>query len=272
MGPVTHHRSTGELSATYLFALALLIVVIVFASLASAGPSTVPTTKPVGIATPQAATSPSSAIEREPIRKNVEKESKTAPTTAQSGAMNSRAALPRVPAASFDARRVGLSLAVVIGLIFLARFAMKRLFPAASVGRSTQVIKVLSRSVIAPKQQFLLLQVGKRLIVVGDSGASMNALSEITDAQEVASIIGQLSSESSISSSAAFGALFRKQRSDFEREPDEPTSSLPPPELADVPPPNFEADEDDPKLSTASSEISGLLERVKLVSQRLQRP
>jgi flagellar biogenesis protein FliO len=251
-----HHRSTGELSATYLFALVLLIVVIVFATLASGAPATTsPATRPT--------TSSVSAIEREPVRKNIPSEQRAAPTTSTSGVVARGAGAPP----SFDARRVGLSLAIVIGLIFLARFTIKRLFPAASVGRSTQVIKVLSRSVIAPKQQFLLLQVGKRLIVVGDSGSNMSALAEIADAQEVASIIGQLSSETSSSSTAAFGAMFRKQRSAFEQDQKD---APPPPELADVPPPA--GSDDDEKLVAASSEISGLLERVKLVSRRLQRP
>lgn len=261
------HRSSsgsGGLSATYVFALVLLIIVIVFATVASAAPTTSPSTKP---AKPQATTTAVSAIEYEPIRKNLSQQQRAGPATTQSSTSSLANRLPAPP--SFDVRRVGLSLAIVIGLILLARFAMKRLFPAASVGRSSQVIKVLSRSVIAPKQQFLLLQVGKRLIIVGDSGTSMNALAQIDDAQEVASIIGQLSSESSSSSVAAFGAMFRKQRIAFERE-EERKGTPPPPELADVPPPTSE--EEDEKLTSASSEITGLLERVKLVTQRLQRP
>jgi flagellar biogenesis protein FliO len=263
------HRSSSAsgLSATYVFALVLLIVVIVFASVASAGPATAPTTRPNAPAKPQATTNALSAIEHEPIRKNLSQEQRAAPATTQSSTSSIANRLPAAP--SFDARRVGLSLGIVIGLILLARFAMKRLFPAASVGRSSQVIKVLSRSVIAPKQQFLLLQVGKRLIVVGDSGSSMNALAQIDDAQEVASIIGQLTSESSNSSATAFGALFRKQRSAFdERERERLPPPPPPPELADVPPPGDEEE----KVASASNEITGLIERVKLVTQRLQRP
>jgi len=265
-----YHRSSGELSATYLFAMVLLIVVIIFATWSSAAPPSAPPTTRQALPTtnqtanPTATTNPASAIEREPIRKIKPQEQRTSPATLPTSAAIARNVSPP----SFDTRRVGLSLAIVIGLIFLARVAMKRLFPAASVGRSSQVIKVLSRSVIAPKQQFLLLQVGKRLIVVGDSGANMSALAEISDAQEVASIIGQLSSESSSSASATFGALFRKQRVEFDRDEEEPQPVSPAPELADVPPPQAD---DDAKLADASSEIHGLMERVKLVSQRLQR-
>ncbi len=172
-----------------------------------------------------------------------------------------------------------MSLAIVGLLVVVVRVSMRKLFPAAMVGRSSQAIKVISRSVLAPKQQFLLLHVGKRLIVVGDTGTSMNALAEITDPIEVAELIGTLSSESSTSSvatsAAAFGALFRKSANRSEKESDErmlseervhEDYSLEKAEPAESP--SIEAEVE---LEHASGEIKGLMERVRMLSAEVRR-
>ena len=216
---------------------------------------------------------PPSTVEHEKLRRGsrVAAGSTTAPVTNGSGA----APPTRSPTSSLDLKRLGLSLGLVLGLIVVARFAMRRLFPAATVGRSSQVIKVLSRSVLAPKQQFLLLQVGRRLIVVGDSGASMNALAEISDPDEVAALVGQLSSEQSAASSVAtFGALFRKSASEFEKASDGAAAGGSP--LSATLDAARDASEQtapagDPHLERASGELSGLMERVKLLSSQLRR-
>ena len=46
----------------------------------------------------------------------------------------------------------------------------------------------------------------------------MSALAQIEDPDEVASLVGQLQSESSTSSMSAFSSLFRKAGSEFERD------------------------------------------------------
>ncbi len=56
-------------------------------------------------------------------------------------------------------------------------------------------MRLLSRTVLSPKQQVLLLQVGRRVIVVGDGGAAgMRPLCEITDPDEVAALVGDAKS------------------------------------------------------------------------------
>src|SRR5262249_12660030 len=130
---------------------------------------------------------PVSAIEYESIRRS---------DAGHKPASTQAASVQNFSGSGLDLQRVALSLLLVIGVIIAARLAMKKLFPAVAVGRNSQVIRVLSRSVVGPKQQFLLVQIGKRLVLVGDSGASMNALSQIDDPEEVAALIGKLHSES----------------------------------------------------------------------------
>jgi flagellar biogenesis protein FliO len=115
----------------------------------------------------------------------------------------SRPATPNQYSSPLDFRRVAIALGIVLGLVFVCRWAARWMFPSAAVGRSSQVMKVLSRSVIAPKQQLLLIQVGRRLVLVGDCGQQMNALAEISDPDEVAGLLGQLRAGAAVRSNRA---------------------------------------------------------------------
>src|SRR5262245_21921183 len=119
----------------------------------------------------------------------------------------------------FDTRRVALSLAAVISLILLLRFAIRKFLPQAGRGISSGATRVLSRTMIAPKQQVILLQVGRRVVVVGDCGTQMSALAEITDPDEIASLVGQIKQDkSSTAVSRAFGGMFKRARKPFDDE------------------------------------------------------
>src|SRR5687767_12035066 len=172
---------------------------------------------------------------------------------------------------SFELRRVALSLGAVVGLIFLLYWLAKRLFPTVAAARSSQAVRVLSRSVLSPKQQVLLLQVGRRVIVVGDTGAQMNPLAEITDPDEVASLVGQVEAEKRPSVTAAFGGLFGRARDSFDADP-EPSPQLPATDVSD----EGEAEgiverraaqDDQPPvqlgLDEARGELRGLMDKVK---------
>jgi len=64
-----------------------------------------------------------------------------------------------------------------------------------------RAMKILSRLVISPKQQLLMIQIGRRIVVVGDAGGQMSPLSEITDSDEAAALVAQLADEKSHQSS-----------------------------------------------------------------------
>ncbi len=99
------------------------------------------------------------------------------------------------------------ALAIVIGLILLLRWGGRKVLPGTGGGG---VIKVISRTTIAPRQQLLLLQVGQRLVLAGQCGGQMSRLCEITDPQEVAQLLGQAQSEKSGSLSSAFSSFFSR--------------------------------------------------------------
>lgn len=114
-----------------------------------------------------------------------------------------------------DAGRVVAALAAVLGLIFFLKWGSRKLFALPAAGRSTGTVRVLTRSVLAPRQQVMLLQVGRRVLVVADSGSQMTNLCAITDPDEVAALLGQIRSEKEAASANAFGGLLGRVRKGF---------------------------------------------------------
>jgi flagellar biogenesis protein FliO len=164
-----------------------------------------------------------------------------------------------------DWPRVAAALAAVIGLILLLRWGGQRLFNTPLAQGSTRAVQVLSRSVLAPRQHILLVQVGKRVLVVGDCGTQMSPLCEISDADEVASLIGQIRSEKTVAAVRPFGSLFGRAREQIVTDEDtELTADGVDAELPDGP------QDEEAALATTRNELSGLAEKIRLVSRQLK--
>jgi flagellar protein FliO/FliZ len=118
-----------------------------------------------------------------------------------------------------DMVRVLVALGAVIALIFLLKKVATRsgwFAPAVKQGKS---IRVISRSSLAPRQQVLLIQVGKRVIVVGDSGGSLTSLAQITEPDEVAALVGEAASNASAANKQlGFAGMFRKANRPFDAD------------------------------------------------------
>ncbi|HEY8667575.1 MAG TPA: flagellar biosynthetic protein FliO [Tepidisphaeraceae bacterium] len=164
------------------------------------------------------------------------------------------------PTDAFSLRRLGVSLAIVIGLILALRYASKWFFTAPNAARSSRAIQVLSRSIIAPKQQLMLVQVGRRLLVVANSGAQINPLCEITDPEEVAQLIGQVRQEKSDSISKTFSALFGRAEQKFDET--EKTAAAEMDAGDDAP------EQTDPEVAATRQELSGLMTKVRGLAQQ----
>jgi len=80
--------------------------------------------------------------------------------------------------------QTALALLLVVGLIFLARYLLRRLGGRA-VKTGGGAVDVLARTSVSPRQQLLLVRLGQRLLLVGSGPEGMTPLSEITDPQEV---------------------------------------------------------------------------------------
>ena len=172
--------------------------------------------------------------------------------------------------------RVSVALGIVLLLIFGLRWAARGMFPGAGIARSNRAVQVLSRTVISPKQQLLLVQVGRRVIVVADSGTQMNPLCEITDADEIASLLGQVhAAEKSEPISRSFRSLFHRAEQTFgpgadgssDREMENSVATR----RGDVHDGALEGNGSAAALGTTQEELSGLMEKVRLLSKQFRR-
>jgi flagellar biogenesis protein FliO len=160
---------------------------------------------------------------------------------------------------SMDFARVGGALVAVVVLIFILRGLGRLFFPAATGRGQSRVVEVLSRSPLAPKQQVMLLRVGRRLIVVGDSGSQMNTLCEISDPDEVAGLVGQLREEKTMAA-AAFGSLFGRFNRRYEAPAEDREAGGAVSELRDEP--------REVEVASAQGELDGLRDRVRLLAEQ----
>jgi flagellar biogenesis protein FliO len=209
---------------------------------------------------------PKSALEQGAIRRPPDAASAGNRATTQKTGL--KPGTSTTTSSGFGAGRVMTALAVVVILILLLRWAAKRFFGVSGAGRSTRAVQVLSRSPISPRQQLVLLRVGRRLLVVADGGGQMNTLSEITDPDEVAALIGQLQDDHGERATKTFGSLFGKMRGTYEAEADsadaEPASPAPG-RMAE-----HDEGENDPAVVSTRHELSGLMDKVRMLSRQFK--
>jgi flagellar biogenesis protein FliO len=151
--------------------------------------------------------------------------------------------------------KIILAMGLVVGLILLLKWGTTKVAPGISA-KSGKAMSVLSRLPIGPKQQLILIKVGRRAVLVGHAGAQMNPLCEITDADELAHLVGQSETEKSNPALGGFASLFKRREREFE-----PT----PREIAQV----SEPEEDEQLAQLARSELLGLSERVRGLSKEM---
>lgn len=216
-----HHRRIGGLKPTLLV---LFVLVLTFATHAQT-------------------TQPSSVYDGQPIKRK-------APATDTPKAEQKP---------GFDWQRLAMALAIVMGLIFGLKYIVGRLYPSVSANKGGKAVRVLARSPIAPKQQVLLLQVGKRVIVVADSAGQLSTLSQIDDADEIASLVGQIDNIDVPAPRTRFGNMFRRAQEEYVE---------PVPDLASEPVEQAEPSQD---IAEAQSEISGLIERMRTLTKTVRR-
>lgn len=152
--------------------------------------------------------------------------------------------------------KIILGMGVVIGLIFVLKWGAGKVAPGMNP-KSGKSISILSRLPMGPKQQLMLIKVGRRVILVGNSGGQMNSLCQITDPDELAQLIGQVEGEKTpVPISGPFASLFKKREKEFEPSREEIERAEP-------------TEEDDQIAQLARRELLGLTERVRGLSKEM---
>ena len=144
------------------------------------------------------------------------------------------------------------ALGIVITLILGGRWAYVR-FGGRVVTRSSPAVEVLSRTSVAPKNQVLLLRVGQRVLVVGDSSSGLRTLANLDDPEEVASLLQTVTSEQQTSVSRSFGSLMSRFNTDY----DEKRQTL-----------DEGGDAGEYRLDAARESLSGLSARLRTLSEK----
>jgi flagellar biogenesis protein FliO len=91
-----------------------------------------------------------------------------------------------------DLPRICYSLALVLGLVVLLRWGARWVFPSTMMARRSGAIRLLARTPLGPKQQVMLIAVGRRVLVVADNGQQMTRLTEITESEEISGLTADL--------------------------------------------------------------------------------
>ena len=169
----------------------------------------------------------------------------------------------------FEFRRVTLALGSVIALIFGLRWVARRVFVMPGSAKASRAVQVLTRTPMAPRQQVLLLQVGRRVVVVADSGGNMSTLCEIDDPDEVTSLLAQIMAERGMASPKAFGSVFGRTRNRFDEQMDEGEEISDALDRATGAEADVAPNEDLP-VDETRSEIRGLMDKVRQMSSQFR--
>lgn len=161
-------------------------------------------------------------------------------------------------------QRLVTATVVVLILIVLLRYAAGWLLPGVGRGGNSRGVRVLGRTPIAPRQQVILLHVGRRVLVVGDSGGRLANLGTIDDAEEIAELLGQTSSTPPATATGRFKAMFGRATDNFDPPERVEAESLTADDDVDAAPP-------DPNVEAAREEITGLLDRMRSLSKSVKR-
>jgi flagellar biogenesis protein FliO len=181
------------------------------------------------------------------------------PITPDSSSAAFKPSVSSAATSTFDATRVLLALIAVVALILVLMAAAKRIFPGAAPIRANAAVKILARCPVSPKQHLLVIQFGKRLVLVGDTGSNLNPLCEISDPDEAAGILAQARDES-MTAAKRFDSFFGLARKSFTDTPAQPEEQFDD---------SHELPTEDPSLEATRKELAGLSDKVRDVARQL---
>jgi len=185
--PTAPHRSaTG-----WWLALVLMLLALALAALPARAATAAPATAASGTSTTASAT-PAKAgdPESQPIP-----EGSSGPATISGGA-------------SGTLLRLGLGLAVVVGLIALIWYVLKRVqrsrYPALDDRSPTGLIDVLATTALGPSRSLHLVRVGEEIVLIGSTDHSVAPIARI-GAEDAVSLVGAMPPGAAARAGAATG-------------------------------------------------------------------
>ena len=183
----------------------------------------------------------------------------------------------------WDFSKAVLSLICVIAVVLGMAWLWKMFLNGTRGQKSPGAIQVLSKTNISPRQSVMLMQVGRRLLVVGTGGTDMNTLCQIENPDEVSEMLAKVRLEKS-AGNIGFRRLFTKAESQFKNDQTSDTGVSNPVDMSmneDRPAqrrPVFkigragESDAFDSIGRDDNNDIESLTERVRKMAEKFQKP
>jgi flagellar biogenesis protein FliO len=166
--------------------------------------------------------------------------------------------------------QVGGALAVVIGLIYIGRALVRKFVPGAAAGHGEGVIEILARHPLAKGQALVLVRIGSQIVVLNQGRETSQSVLVVSDAEEVANILGQLQGAKPTSSQAGFNRLLANARMDLEQGEDAEEGEDRPVAVANKPVEAASMEEELEEMAAARRQLMDLREQVRAVGQRIR--
>lgn len=103
-------------------------------------------------------------------------------------------------------------LLTVLLLIGGMAMVLRRYMPARRLLGGSDVLKIVARTHVSPKQQLVLVKLGRRLVLLGVSPERISSLSTVEDSDQVAMLLGEIASGQPGSISSAFASSVEDER------------------------------------------------------------
>ncbi len=107
-----------------------------------------------------------------------------------------------------DFLRIIVAMVVVISLLVLLRLILQKTASGlGGAGRPSGVLEILARYPVARGQQLILLKLGRRIILTHQTSTGMATISEVSDSDEVASLLTRIETGTREKTGSKFSSL-----------------------------------------------------------------
>lgn len=110
------------------------------------------------------------------------------------------------------------ALVVVVVAIVALRGLLRRLGRSPGGAGRGAVLEVVGRISTGPRSSVLAVRVGHRIVIVGQTATGLSMLADLSDPNEVASVLATVSAERSGSMSRGFASIFNHASRDYDED------------------------------------------------------
>jgi flagellar biogenesis protein FliO len=111
-------------------------------------------------------------------------------------------------------------LLAVLAVIAGAALAVRKLVPGNRLVTGSQILRIVARTHVTPRQQLMLVKLGRQMVLLGVSSDRVTPLATVTDPEQVAMLLGEAASGRPNSIASAFSESFEAETHAYAAETD----------------------------------------------------